>query len=88
MDQYAEVIGSDASVDDYLRMASHFRKNNEHFKAGEFFFKADVYDKVFKYTSVCNYSKFIVCNCRLCHIFFAAPCLCILMESISIWQLK
>lgn len=46
MDQYAEVIGNEASVDDYLRMASHFKKNNNHFKAGHFFFKAGVYDKV------------------------------------------
>ena len=46
MDQYAEVIGEEASVEDYLRMAAHFKKNNEHLKAGQFFFKAKEYDKV------------------------------------------
>ncbi len=57
MDQYAEVIGNDASVDDYLRMASHFRENNEHFKAGEFFFKAEMFNKVNK---CCNYNKLLL----------------------------
>lgn len=52
MDQYAEVIGNDASIDDYLRMASYFKNRNEFYKAGEFFFKAEVYDKVNKYLSM------------------------------------
>ena len=46
MEQYAEVIGEDASVEDYLRIATHFKKNNEHFKAGQFFFRAGEYEKV------------------------------------------
>lgn len=46
MEQYAEVIGEDANVDDYLRIAAHFRKNNDHFKAGQFFYRAGDYEKV------------------------------------------
>ncbi len=50
MDQYAEVIGNDASIDDYFRMASYFTNQNAFYKAGEFFFKAEMYDKVCKST--------------------------------------
>lgn len=56
MDQYAEVIGEDAGVEDYLRIASHFRKNNEHFKAGQFFFRAEEHQKV------CTVDGLITCS--------------------------
>ena len=46
MEQYAEVIGSDATREDYLRVASHFHKTGEHFKAGQFFLRAKDYAKV------------------------------------------
>lgn len=46
MEQYAEVIGEDASVEDYARIANHFRKCNEHFKAGQFFYRGGNYEKV------------------------------------------
>ena len=46
MDQYAEVVGSDASREDYLRIAVHFQKTVDHFRAGQFFHKAGEHAKV------------------------------------------
>ena len=46
MEQYAEVIGSGASKEDYLRIAAHFQKAGSHFKAGQFFLKGQEYAKV------------------------------------------
>ena len=63
MEQYAEVIGDEASIEDYLRMAAHFRKNNEHLKAGQFFFKAKEYDKVQCTYVYCTYSVLLMCTC-------------------------
>ncbi len=40
------MIGSDASREDYLRIASHFQGTGNHFKAGHFFLKAKEYAKV------------------------------------------
>ena len=45
MDHYAEVIGDDASLEDYLRVATYFEKNEKHFKAGVFYFKASQFAK-------------------------------------------
>ena len=41
-----EVVGSDASPEDYLRIASHFQKTGDHLQAGQFFLKAKDYAKV------------------------------------------
>lgn len=46
MEQYAEAIGDDATLEDYLRIATHFQRSGDHFKAGQFFFKAKDYSKV------------------------------------------
>ena len=49
MEQYAEVVGNDASCEDYLRIAAYFQKNVDHFRAGQFFHKAGDYVKVRSY---------------------------------------
>ena len=46
MEQYAEVVGEDASREDFLRIAAHFQKNVDHFRAGQFFLKAREYAQV------------------------------------------
>lgn len=46
MDQYAEIIGDNASVDDYRKIAGHFENSGDHYKAGNFFFASKDYDKV------------------------------------------
>ena len=46
MDQYAEIIGNNASVDDYRKIAGHFENSGDLYKAGNFFFASQDYDKV------------------------------------------
>ena len=46
MEAYAEVVGSEAGKEDFLRIASHFQKKGDHFKAGQFFLRAKEYAKV------------------------------------------
>ena len=46
MDHYAEVIGAEATEEDYLKMAAYFEKNENHYKAGVFYFKASQFAKV------------------------------------------
>ena len=46
MEQYAEIIGEDASSDDYYKIATHFDNAGDHFKAGKFYFAAKYYEKV------------------------------------------
>ena len=46
MDEYAEVIGNEASFEDYCRIAEFFESTNNHFKAGQFFLKGRHYTKV------------------------------------------
>lgn len=66
MEQYAEVIGSDATKEDYLRIASHFQRTGENFKAGQFFLRAKDYAKV------CNHYFKILCVhvCTLAQLFY------------------
>ncbi len=52
MEQYAEIIGKDASSEDYTKIATYFENAGDHFKAGSFFLSAKKYDKV----GVCPYS--------------------------------
>ena len=40
MDEYAEVIGNEASTEDYVRIARYFESLGNHFKAGQFFVKS------------------------------------------------
>ena len=51
MEQYAEVVGDDASQEDYLRIAIYFQNNGDHFRAGRFFNKASDYVKVCSYSN-------------------------------------
>ena len=46
MDDYAEVIGDEATIDDYIRIALHFERSGCHFKAGKFFYQARHYSEV------------------------------------------
>ena len=46
MELYAEVVGDHGSRDDYLRIAAHFKKKVDHFRAGQFYHKAGEYKKV------------------------------------------
>ena len=46
MEAYAEVVGSEAGREDYLRIASHFQKKGDHCKVGQFFLRAKEYTKV------------------------------------------
>lgn len=46
MDEYAEVIGDEATIEDYTRIALHFENSRNHFKAGKFFFLARHYSEV------------------------------------------
>ena len=46
MEQYAEVVGEEASQEDYLRIATHFVRKADHFRAGQFFHKAGEYARV------------------------------------------
>ena len=40
MEQYAEIIGSSATPEDYNNIAFYFENKNEHFLAGKFFYLA------------------------------------------------
>lgn len=46
MDEYAEVIGGEATIEDYTRIALHFERSRSHFKAGKFFYQARHYSEV------------------------------------------
>ena len=46
MEEYAEIIGDDASSDDYSKIATHFENTGDHYKAGIFFLSAKKYEKV------------------------------------------
>ncbi|XP_065839406.1 WD repeat-containing protein 19-like isoform X2 [Oscarella lobularis] len=49
MEQYAEIIGDDASEDDYLSIALYFEKQKQHYDAGRFYFKAKQHAKALKH---------------------------------------
>ena len=46
MGLYTDIIGTDATNEDYLNIADYFEEAGNHFLAGKFFFKAQRYDKV------------------------------------------
>ena len=46
MDEYAEVIGDNGSIEDYLKIASYYHKSKSHFKTGVFYLKGQEYSKV------------------------------------------
>jgi WD repeat-containing protein 19 len=58
MNQYADVLGDNASIEDYLKIAYHYEKTNDIFKAGVFFMKAREYKKALDYLLSCPMSLF------------------------------
>lgn len=46
MDEYAEVIGNEASNEDYVRIAMYFESLGNHFKAGQFFMRGKHHSEV------------------------------------------
>jgi len=48
MELYADIIGADATKEDFLNIAGHFEETNNHLQAGKFFLKAENYEKVLR----------------------------------------
>lgn len=46
MELYADILGDDASVEDYTSLALHFDNEKNPFLAGKFYYKAGQYGKV------------------------------------------
>ena len=46
MDEYAEILGDEATIEDYAKIALHFECSRNHFKAGKFFYQARHYSEV------------------------------------------
>ena len=101
MEQYAEVVGSDASQKDYLQIAIYFQNNVDHFKAGQFFNKAGDYVKVCSYNLIYEemhipthtqcvhmYHFVLAIFCRLLTTFCFALLPSTPEVNILIWQLK
>ena len=63
MEQYAEIVGDEASEDEYLAIADYFVTAKRMFNAGKFFLKAGQYAKV-QNTGSC--SAFSICYCGVC----------------------
>lgn len=47
MELYAEILGSDATADDYKSLALHFDNERNHYLSGRFYYLAGVYPKVY-----------------------------------------
>lgn len=47
MEEYAAVIGDDATEEDYIQIATYFEKAGDNFKAGQFYHKAGQHAKVY-----------------------------------------
>ena len=54
MELYADIIGSDATPEDYLNIADYFEEAGNHFLAGKFYLKAQHYDKVYNLYCMCS----------------------------------
>ena len=63
MELYADIIGSDATQEDYLNIADYFEGAGNHFLAGKFFLKAQRYDKVLPHTHFCTHYYPIQSTC-------------------------
>lgn len=48
MELYADILGDDASIEDYASLALHFDNDKNSFFAGKFYYKAGQYSKVRK----------------------------------------
>ena len=69
MELYADIIGSDATTEDYLNIADYFEEAGNHFLAGKFFLKAQHYDKVWILTynnmlSLCAFHMLCLYNVK------------------------
>ncbi|XP_045115021.1 WD repeat-containing protein 19-like isoform X2 [Portunus trituberculatus] len=49
MELYAEILGSDATPEDYKSVALHFENERNHFLSGKFYYLAGVYPKAVKH---------------------------------------
>ena len=58
MDQYADVIGDNATVEDYRRISSYYQRTGHHFKAGTFFLKAKDYEQALFHFLHCSRSMY------------------------------
>lgn len=54
MDQYAEVVGDNASLEDYKKIATHYQRTGNHYKAGSFFLKAEEYAEALSHFLQCS----------------------------------
>ncbi|BFZ14509.1 hypothetical protein BsWGS_17548 [Bradybaena similaris] len=54
METYADIIGSDATREDYQSIAVYFENENKHFLAGKFFLLSGQYSKAMKHFLRCN----------------------------------
>ncbi|XP_076446829.1 WD repeat-containing protein 19-like isoform X2 [Babylonia areolata] len=54
MEIYAEIIGSDATPEDYQSIAVHFENDKNHFMAGKFFLLSEQYVRAMKHFLRCN----------------------------------
>lgn len=54
MEVYADIIGSDATPEDYQSIAVHFENDKNHFLAGKFFFLSEQYPRAMKHFLRCN----------------------------------
>ena len=46
MDEFADMIGNKASLEDYTKMAMYFESEGNHFRAGQFFLRGLHHSKV------------------------------------------
>lgn len=57
MELYADIIGSDATTDDYQSIALHFENNKQHFLAGKFFLLCKQHTRALKHFLRCPTSS-------------------------------
>uniref|UniRef100_S4RCS6 WD repeat-containing protein 19 n=1 Tax=Petromyzon marinus TaxID=7757 RepID=S4RCS6_PETMA len=54
MEVYADIIGADATPEDYQSIAMHFENEKKHFLAGKFFLLCQQYSKALKHFLLCQ----------------------------------
>jgi len=57
MEQYAEIIGDNATPDDYNSIALYFENKNDYFLAGKFFYLAGQYSKAMSHFVKCKVNE-------------------------------
>ena len=78
MDQYADVISDNATVEDYRRISSYYQRTGHHFKAGTFFLKAKDYEQALFHFLHCSRSMYpdgenIDMAIKVVSVFFLFP---------------